>query len=410
MIMATATADSSAPARPASRILRRVALLTTALLAAWLVLRAGADGWLSGEAPVTAARLAPGKARAAMAASRALAGPTVDLGRPTVRQLVARSLDRDVTNPMAIEFMALQADQAGDHGRAARLFHLSDTISRRSLPTRLWLIQASVDRGDVAGALQDFDRALRTSTDAPKVLFPVLARASEEPALAPAIARLLDRPSDWRLVFLHDAVTDYGGASGVAAIALRMQDRRWLVANHVDETVVGQLIAEDRFSAARVVQDAFHPAGRSDDLVRDVHFADRRAHFPFGWQIEEQGEIGARRDRMNGRPILTYQSQSDGSGQIATQLLILPAGRYRLTTQTAIPAADDTAPPFWTITCAGQGGPQIALLDQPRSGNAAIEFAMPQGCAAQWLGLNLRGSDRPDGQSGAVAAVWVNPR
>ena len=345
-----------------------------------------------------------------MATARVLAGPDVDVTKPDVRRLSARALDRDVTNSLAVEFVALGADRAGDHDRAARLFHLSDRISRRSLPTRLWLIQASVDRGDVPGALRDFDIALRTSTDAPKLLFPVLSRASTEPSLAPALARLLDRPSDWRLPFLHDAITDYGGAAGIAAVALRMRERGWLVANHVDDTLVGQLIVEERYAEARVVQDAFHQTAESASLVRDPAFADIRARYPFGWQIEDQGEIGARRGKANGRPVLAYQSQSGGSGPVATQLLILPSGRYRLTTRTATPAEDGTAPPFWTLTCAGENGQQIALLDEPPTGNASLDFIVPSGCGAQWLGLNLRGSDRPDGQSGAIAGIVVTRR
>jgi hypothetical protein len=407
--MATATVDRSAGTRRISLILWRSAVLLGGLLAAILVLRAGADGWLAGENPVVAARWAPGKARAAMAAARSYVGRG-KVADPQVRRLVADALDGDATLPSAIELAALEANEAGDHGKAARLFHLSDAISRRSLPTRLWLIQTSVDRGDVAGALRDFDIALRTSTDAPKLLFPVLARASDDPTLVAPIARLLDRPSDWRLTFLRDAVTDYGAAPGIAAVTLRMRDRSWLIANQIDETVIGELIAQDRYAEARVVQDAFHPITHDEGLIRDPAFADDGARYPFGWRIEEQGEIGARRSRANGRSVLTYQSLSDGSGPVATQLLILPPGRYRLVTRTALHAADETAVPFWTVTCAEEGGPQITLLDQPQTGLAEADFVTPPDCGAQWLTLNLRGSDRPDGQSGAIADVVVARR
>ena len=97
------------------------------------------------------------------------------------RSLVARALDRDLTQVPAIEMRALDLAVSGKESEARQLFHWSDRLSRRSLPTRLWLIQDAVDHGNVAGALRDFDIALRTTTDAQPILFPVLAKASSRP-------------------------------------------------------------------------------------------------------------------------------------------------------------------------------------------------------------------------------------
>lgn len=390
----------------------RAAIVVVAVALAVAVLRQGIAMSLSRVDPAFAARIAPDNAEVAIAAARALAGTDTLHQRAPVRRLVDAALARDLTNPTAIEFKALQAAERGDHRQEARLFGLSDTISRRSLPTRLWRIQHAVDRGDIAGALANFDVALRTSSDAPAILFPVLSRAANDPTLADPIARVLDRPSDWRAMFLHFAITEGDAAPGIADILPRLRDRAWIVAGGIDGTLISQLVAEERFAEARGVQDEFHPRAADAGLVRDPHFADPGAVYPFGWTLGQKGEIGALRGRIGARTALSIQSQPGGIGQVAAQLLVLPPGAYRFTVRTATTLADPTALPLWTLTCAGEEGVQIALLDQPaaRGATAAVDFAVAPGCAAQWLALTLRESDIPAGQSGAIASVAVTSR
>jgi hypothetical protein len=69
------------------------------------------------------------------------------------------------------------------------------------------------------------------------------------------------------------------------------------------------------------------------------------------------------------------------------------------------------AAPYWSLNCAGAGG-EIARLDQPMNANARAEtaFAVPRGCAAQWLTLTIRPAPDSNSQSGAIAWVSVSPR
>ncbi len=355
-----------------------------------------------------AAQLAPDDARIIVAAAREAVDAGANVAAPEMHDLVSRALTRDVTIPTAIEFRALAADAAGDSRRAARLFELSNAISRRSLPTRLWLIQRSVDRGDVASALKDFGIALRTSSAAPDILFPVLAGAVTDPGLIVPIAQLLDQPGDWRVAFLSYAISQGNVALPMSRVVLQMRDRAVITDNQIDQLLIGQLISEQSFAAARQVQDAFHPSTTNATLVRDPNFANPAARYPFGWGLRETGEAGAARDLVAGRPALVYQALPGGDGQVATQLLLLKPGAYRLIARSASAPADPASPPYWTLTCGQQGGKQIALLDQPRdNGAAAIDFTVPVGCTAQWLALNLRQSDEPAGQSGAIASISV---
>lgn len=395
-----------------ARVAGRVVVVLLALTAVGAVLRFGVATSLSRRDPVGAAQIAPSNAEIAVAAARALAGKNTLHQSREVRRLVDVALARDVTDPTAIELKSLQSGADGDHRREARLFALSDAVSRRSLPTRLWLIQHAVDRGDLKGAIKNFDVALRTSSDAPSVLFPVLARASSDPSLTVPIAHLLDQPQDWGPAFLHYAITDGGAAAGIAGIVLHMRDRRWITDNDIDDALVAELIAEERFTQALAVQDTFHPLSAKSALVRDPGFADPKSRYPFGWSFEQKGDIGAERSQFAGRAVLSYQSLPGGVGPVGTQLLMLSPGPYRLTVRTANAPTDPTALPLWTITCAGEEGAQIALLDQPalRDSEAGADFTVTSGCPAQWLVLILRESDLPAGQTGAISSVSIARR
>ena len=414
MTTATSTATTARPrARAGRRTGRTVPRAGIALGCAALgvgVTLKGAAVHLARSDPRAAELLAPYDARAAVAAAQARAAKGAAVASPGMRRLVAQALARDVTLTSATEIRALQAQAERDPAREARLFALSSEISRRSLPTRLWLIQRSVEKGDVAGALDDFDIALRTSTAAPDVLFPVLARAASDPALAAPIARVLDRPQDWRLVFLHYAITEAHAGPGVTAVLMRMRDRRAILEGQVDDALVGELVSEQAFGLARQVRLAFGPPPDTG-LVADPRFAEPRQSYPFGWNLVDGGIAGAHRARLHGRPVLEYQTSPGGGGAVATQLLTLPAGDYRLTVTTAKPTRDSLSQPFWTVTCGGDAGRQIGLIDQPGTAGAAaaLDFTVPPGCDGQWLMLTLRSSDDPD-LTGSIASVEVTSR
>jgi len=396
---------------PPSRGAARIAIASIGIVLALAVASNSLAVWLKQTAPVTAAQLAPGNADIVAAAARSRVIAPADIEAPAVRASIETALARDVTLLGAIELRASQFDASGDNARAARLFALSDAISRRSLPTRLWLIQRSVDRGEVAGALENFDIALRTSEVAPDILFPVLAGATSDPALAVPIAGLLDRPSDWRIMFLNHAIDRGGNPADIGHIVLRMRDRRALADNQVDQKLIAALVTHSQFGLARRVHDAFHPTDGRRTPVADSDFSRPEESFPFGWGLRHDGEAWAARDLIEGKPALLYGSTASGDGPVATQLLLLPPGRFRISVESAGATTDPASPPFWSLTCGERNGPQIALLDQPvqTGGLASIDFAVPAGCAAQWLALNLRPSERAGGQSGAVGRVSVTP-
>jgi len=386
------------------KIAARAGIAAGALLAAAIFVPSSLADWASVDHPRLAAEVAPWSAPAAAGAAAALGANPRD---PQVRALVRKALARDVTLVPAMEVRALDLALTGETGESRLLFQLSDKLSRRSLPTRLWLIQDSVDRGDVPGALRNFDIALRTTTDAQPILFPVLAKASSDPTLTVPLAHLLDQPSDWRLMFVDWALTNDAHLAGMAKLVAEMRDRRFVVGTSIDQQLMAQLANDGEFDAAALLNRRF---GRPARGVADPRFGDPAAHYPFGWGLVNDGTLSAERTVSGSSSLLRYAAEPAHSGQVAAQLLTLKPGPYALATRTASGAQGEA--PYWSVACAGQQGTVLTELDQPAGagGTASATFIVPDGCKAQWLTLRLRPSAGATPQSGAIAWVSVAPR
>lgn len=382
-------ATRQAPARPRgwkARAAWRTAIVLLALVAGASVIRSSRPTALD----------------AALARVESGAAPA----DPAVEALVARSLAGDVTTPAAIELAALARETRGEHSAAADLYRLSDLISRRSLATRLWLVQDAVERGDVAATLAHMDLALRTSSAAPDIVFPALARGLEDPALVAPIAALVDRPSDWREAFVAYAVSN-ARPEAAAALVLAMRNVADVADRELDRKLIVRLVDAGQVASARRLDARFPGAPRAPGLLADGQFADSSARYPFGWGLTDAYGLGAARATEGGRPVLAWHAGTAERGQVAAQVLTLPEGRYTLDTRTARSDASGTGP-LWTLSCAGQSRTLATLAVPAGAGQRrSTPFAVPPDCTGQWLTLTLRPALAP--QAGAIAGVSVTP-
>ena len=351
--------------------------------------------------PVRASALAPGNARVAIDGALALLAGGSKPGDEAVQSRVRHALDRDTTLPAALELEALDRQRRGDIASAAHLYHLSDRISRRSLATRLWLVQDAVEHGDADRALGQMELALRTSSAAPDLVFPALANGLGDPALVRSIAKLVDRPSEWRAPFLTYAMKNASPAAA-ASLLVNLRDRRGINAAAFD-TLLVRLVDDGQFASARLLGRRFGRGATSSSSVADERFGDERARYPFGWALTEGEAMGARRDIERGAPVLTYHANSAEGGQVAAQVLLLGPGSYRLVTR-IVRADSGELQPLWVLACAGSSKPLATMpLPSHDGGIAAKLVSIPANCPAQWLVLIVRPALNT--QSGSLAGV-----
>ena len=316
---------------------------------------------------------APGTARKARALARAA------LGEQALLAVAGRTLG--VSEALL--------DRPAD---AAKAMAYAEALSRRDLPTQLWLIEDRVGAGDVGGAIIHYDRALRTADSAPDLLFPILVPAAADVTVAAPLARrLATRPLWWRpylTALVQQNPSDATTALLVRAVKLdpaKSDERTLLIA------AMTRLADAGRFDLAR----SLAPRGSASGMLRNGSFEEEAGLPPFDWTLVDDGDLsGVIEARDDGAGNALYLTARNGrGGEVARQVLTLAPGRYRLRGK-AGDAGTGQDRPAVTMTCANSGD---ALAPATLSSGAfATEFTVPEGCAGQRL--SVLGNAALDGQ------------
>lgn len=368
---------------------------------------------LAGRAPQAAVRVSPGNADAlaTLAAQAATPGPD---GRPApdALDLARRAFRRDPTEQRALRSIGFVAELNGNQAVARRMIERATRISARDLEAQLWLIEDAVRRDDVQGALTHHDIALRVSKRAPPLLFPVLIAATEDRALLAPLVRVLSRKPAWGNFFLLNAA---GGASRpdhVAWVVERLIERRIPVSGEAVSTLIARLADSGRYTAAWRLYAASRPR-RSGGPLRDPTFVLSAGEgTPFDWRFIQDGAL-AGPDSDGERSFLGFSAPVGVGGVVASQTTIVPAGRYRLSTEVLASTAPNGAAPAWQVKCADDNQ-QLARLPilQVEDGERSLgaDFIVPERCEAIVVELVVEAVDTPGGQEGRIASVGLTPR
>ncbi len=121
-------------------------------------------------------------------------------------------------------------------------------------------------------------------------------------------------------------------------------------------------------------------------------FDENDAPAPFNWTLTSS-TLGLAERQAGGRLHIVYYGQEDGT--LATQLLLLKPGRYRLAMQISgeTPHAGSLS---WNLACADSKAPLFSLaLNDPRRAAGGVTFEVPAGCVAQNFVLAATSPDIP---------------
>ncbi len=328
-------------------------------------------------------------ARGRIAQEAVLAEQTPNAAREALG-LARVSVARDPTAPMAMSAAAFAFEVLGEGARTRQALLLSDQLSRRILPVQMWLIEDSVRRGDVSGALHRYDVALRTSRQAQAALFPVLNAALADRKMIRPIARMLAGNPAWRGDFLLQLVND-GPVVGASDLAMALASMRSpLVGDYASLLMLRLSRLRDYDRASAVLRASFPETARATNALRDPNFVRPNTALPFGWQFADDSDLGVAKS-MTGRGGAQLYANGGAAGEAARQLMALPAGRYRLTARYGEAQLASGATPRWQVVCGSEAATKladVALTGGSEQHQATAMFAIPaQGCAAQWVFL-----------------------
>lgn len=405
MAMATSTRrGASKPANPPAGAKRIVWLVALALVAS-LILRDSLAYIIRPVDPGLALRIDPGNAEVAASRAEQLLRENPAY-RAEAEALARRALRRSPVSAAGARMIATARDLAGDPAAARRLMAYSESLSQRDLPTQLWLIQDAVQRNDVAQALHHYDVALRSSDVSKVILFPVLVRALNQPAVVAGLVDTIVRRPAWAVGFLDQASRDAQDMAGLAALIGGLGRRGYAVPDAVLAEASARMADAGRFDAAWHVHAAGDPhAARV--MIEDPDFTRiGEATGPFGWTAIPGNGLSIEPRQYGAQNALAYRAATGASGTVARQLLMLPAGGFRLSGM-APDRAEGSPPAMVRLTCAGSGVP-LASVAANRTVFAG-SFVVPSGCAAQWLEIVIDGGDNPTGTTGAIGRLQIAP-
>lgn len=387
-----------------------------ALGSGWLSIAVSGASQMRYQSPEAALRLQPRDARAtATLASQAL---TPIRGRITPEaarragELARRALERDPTVVEAWRTLAIVSTRPG---QSETLFRFASSLSRRDVPTQIWLIEDAVRRDDIPGALSHYDAVLRSNLGSHQLLIPVLVNATRERRIVPPLATLLRTEPPWRTPFLSALVEGAPNPDNLAQLMTMLGRPDSPEDVQLMSRSINRLVEQNAFAAASRLYLMLADRSSGGQSLRNGSFDRPNVYPPLDWQLADGAEINAEQrpapDSGQERRLYLFAS-TDARGQAARQLIFLAPGSYVLSARSGRTDLPGPAGLSWRINCAS--APNSLLLDQPavpagpaiRATSAAFRVP-PSGCAAQWLTLQVAAGGQPEGNGAWVASVRI---
>lgn len=356
--------------------------------------------------------LAPGDGRIVALVAQRLAGPEADTAdRARADELARTALRLDATAVAAASTLGLNAQIRGDVATARRLFAYAGRLSRRELQTQLWAIEDAVGRGDVSGALRQYDIALRTSRTAPDLLFPVLMAAAADPAIRAALVGTLSARPAWSDAFLTYAAAKGSDPRVTARMFAAMRRAGVPVFKEADTAVINALVARNFRSDAWSYYATVRP-GVDRRFSRDPDFrADLTAPSLFDWMPLNDDGVATSIQRGDRGGAFEFSAPASVGGRLLQQLQLLPPGGYRLDGRGTGVEGSSGAQVYWVLTCEDlREIGRVVLSDPMRAdGRFAGRFDVPPDCPTQTLTLVAQPSNAVSGLSGRIDRARLVP-
>lgn len=382
-------------------IARRFFVVLVALLVAVQLVRMAAVRVLAEGRPADASRLWSAHPDVELASGLTAIAVATRERKPVDPRALDLILDAARKEPLAPEpflVRGVQAQLSGDDRLAEQAFLAAKWRDGRSLPARYFLADLYFRRGDSVRGLPEIGALARLAPNGVKSLAPYVATYAKNRSAWPQLKALFRSSPKLEESTLTALSSDAGNAETVLALASSGRtspSSPWL-APLIDSLVKAGQLAKARQVWARVAQVRL----ASDTLLYDPGFTEAAAPPPFNWVLTSSTIGLAERLRGGGLHVIFY-GQEDGA--LASQLLVLAPGRYRLTTTSSGRPTNGNAL-HWALTCVGTKGP-FASIPLTAAIAGAWSFVVPPGCAGPRLELSGSAPDIPSQSEATIRSV-----
>lgn len=351
--------------------------------------------------PEHAVRLAPGSADvlAHAAEVEAMAGDMEDAA-----YLARLALSKAPFDVEALRVLALAESDAGRDDQADQLMTLAGNWSLRDNVAHGWLVESRLRQGNYASAFAHADTLIRRRADLRPQVFDLFSTAAEmDPAAGAYLLGELAESPPWRAEYLRSLYKRPNGIQLLASLAVGLEKTSAPFSDSELEALYTALYEGRQIPGLKTVRQAL---GRpsADALLVNGAFADEPAVRPFGWDLGVGPGIAVAMLNDDRKPELTaLRVIHDGRNPqpLATQILTLAPGTYRLTGQQRLENGSGRTQFSWEVQCVGATeilGEKRFDLDmaaQAEWSSFDVRFTVPgSGCEAQTLRLVPRNTGR----------------
>ena len=361
-----------------------------ALFVAIQVVRDAAVRAVSRTAPPSAERIWPDHPDVQVSRGMIEIAAAARDGRPVGPSVFEAIYGASVAAPLLAEpflVRGVQAQLAGDRSLAEQAFLEARRRDGRSLPAHYFLADHYLRQRDAAKGLREVAILSRLVPDGLSKLSPYVAQYAADPDNARQLRTLFRIEPELEASSLSVLATDARNADLV--LSLVTPERR-NAKNGWAPLLIGSLIQDRQYARARRIWAELSGIGPdADQLIYDPQFVRPNEPPPFNWTLNSSTVGLTERQRGGGLHVIYYGQES---GLLASQLLTLSAGTYRLTTRA--PGASNAELLQWTLICAPTNTP-IASIPLDRAIRSGWRFTVPAECAAQRLELGGTPSDSP---------------
>lgn len=379
---------------------------------AWGALRSSVVSALARDNPFVATAVAPGDPRGTF--GLAMIEFMLRNGRvsPPAERRALSALSGSMLADEPFLLAAITATARGDAARGEALLAEARRRNPRNRMVRLLLLDRYLRTGRADEAGVELTVLARLIPGAGGALTPQLAQLARDSKTRSGLARMLRRDPGIRDAVLVNLVESGVDPDGILSLA--EQSGAPLSASGASawqSALLKKLISrgdlERAYSIWRGAAGLPVEAGPPQKAVYDGTFRGAVGPAPFNWELIAGAEGVAERSSA---PALQVQYYGRSYLTLATQLLLLRPGNYRLQFRAEGSAKGEGTHLAWTLSCAGSTTPFAKLplrgIDSaPRM--LALNFNVPTGCRGQWLRLEGFPGDVAAEQDVVLSALTV---
>ena len=284
--------------------------------------------------------------------------------------VMADAAAKDPLAPEPYLVRGVRAQLAGDSATAQGAFEAAQWRDPRSLPAANFLADRYFRIGDARRGLFQVAALARQSPNGTAIIAPYLTGYTRDSANWPALRTMFAANPELATAALVGLASDVSTIPAVVALAGSRPapgQALWL------PRLLGTLTSAGQYEKAQQIWARAFASG-TKELVHDASFTDKLSPPPFNWTLTSSA-VGLAERQPGGRLHVLFYGQEDGI--LASQLLLLPPGEYRISMK-VVGDPSRAGALNWSVWCDKSDAAIISITLEGAS--RGRDFEVPAGC------------------------------